>query len=75
MRVLSLSYNEIVELGRTLDVEVKQIKHQLLKLCWHMRGGVSMEEIWQSSFEDREIMSKIVEENFEITKKINMPYF
>ena len=70
-----MSYNEIVELGRTLDTEVKQLKHQLLKLCWHMRGGVTMEEAWQTCSEDREIMGKIVEENFEITKKINMPYF
>lgn len=40
-----------------------------------MRGGVTMEEAWQMSHEDREIISNIVEENFEVTKKTNMPYF
>ena len=75
MRVLSLNREQIIELGRTLDTEIKQLKHQLLKLCWHMRGGVTMEEAWHMSHEDREIISNIVEENFEVTKKTNMPYF
>lgn len=39
-----------------------------------MRGGVTSEDLFQKySFEDREIISKIIKENIEVTKKSGMP--
>lgn len=40
-----------------------------------MRGGLSYEEAFYLGPEDREIISKIVEENIEITKKTQLPFF
>jgi hypothetical protein len=40
-----------------------------------MRGGLSYEEAFYLGPEEREIISKIVEENIEITKKTQLPFF
>jgi hypothetical protein len=40
-----------------------------------MRGGLSYEEAYYLGPEEREVIGKLVEENFEITKKTQMPYF
>ncbi len=40
-----------------------------------MRGGLTYDEAYYLGHEEREIIGKMVEENFEITKKTQMPYF
>lgn len=40
-----------------------------------MRGGLSYEEAYYLGVEEREIISKVVEENIEITKKTQLPFF
>lgn len=51
------------------------MKLELSKLCWYMRGGLSLEEAYWTSPEDREVMGKLIEENIETTKKTQMPFF
>lgn len=75
MRILSLSVDEIIEETRILDNEVKQIKENLLKLCWYMRGSVTIDDAWALSSEEREIINGLVQENIETTKKTGMPFF
>lgn len=40
-----------------------------------MRGSVGLEEAYQLTQEDREILSAIVEENLETTQKTGLPFF
>jgi hypothetical protein len=40
-----------------------------------MRGGLSYEEAMQLGFQEREIISQIVTENLETTKKTQLPFF
>lgn len=40
-----------------------------------MRGSMSINEAWELPPEDREIISDIVKENLETTKKSGLPYF
>ena len=40
-----------------------------------MRGGITLDEIYNLSSEDRQLINKIVEENMEITEKTKMPFF
>jgi hypothetical protein len=40
-----------------------------------MRGGLSYEEAYFLGPEEREVISKVVEENIEITKKTQLPFF
>jgi hypothetical protein len=66
---------EILEEVRVLEQETKQLKHDLLKMCWYMRGGLSYDDSMHLGPEDREIIAKVVEENLETTKKTQMPFF
>ncbi len=40
-----------------------------------MRGGVTMEEMYASSHEDREIMSRVIKDNLDTAKKTGQPFF
>jgi len=66
---------EILREVKVLEEESKQFKFELSKLCWHMRGSLGYDEAYYLGYDEREIISKLIEENFEITKKTQMPYF
>ena len=40
-----------------------------------MRGGISLDEMFQLSFSDREVIGNIVNENLDITKETKLPFF
>ncbi len=75
MKLLNLTLPEALDLVKGLDMEVKQLRADLIKICWYMRGGISMDEAFALTVDDREIIADIVKENFEITKKTGMPFF
>jgi hypothetical protein len=58
-----------------MDQEAKQIKSEVLKMCWYMRGGVTYSEVMNMSNFERESMSKLIKENLETTKKSGLPFF
>jgi hypothetical protein len=75
MRLLTLPNEEIVELIDSYDKDSKALRHELLKICWYMRGGVSYDDSMMLSFEDREIINRIIKDNLETTKESGMPFF
>ena len=46
-----------------------------MKICWYMRGGMSWQEALNLSSDEREIVSQLVKENLETTKKTGQPFF
>jgi len=44
-------------------------------MSWYMRGGVSYEDILNMSSIERQQISEIIENNMEITKKSQIPFF
>lgn len=66
---------EILEEVKHMENEQKEIKSEILKLCWYMRGAVSLEEGFYLTYEDRSLISDIVKDNLETTKKSGMPFF
>jgi hypothetical protein len=75
MRILAWSLEEILAEVRNYENQQKEIKHELLKICWYMRGGVSYDEAHFLSYEDREIISSIIKENLNTTKESGLPFF
>jgi hypothetical protein len=57
------------------ESEVKTIRSNILKMVWHMRGGVSYDEAMNMSIAERNIIAKIIEDHMETTKKSGLPYF
>lgn len=58
-----------------MEKETHNIRLDILKLCWYMRGGVTYDEAMQLSTAERTIINDIVKENLETTKKSGLPFF
>jgi len=72
---LSLSESDLIKYLKDLENEGKNIKHELFKICWYMRGGVTYQEALALSPSDRDIVSRIVKDNLDVTKKTGQPFF
>lgn len=75
IRILPLTVGEILEETEKIESHQKQIKSELLKICWYMRGGVTLQEAYNLSHEDKMLISDIVKDNMETTKKSGLPFF
>ena len=75
MRLLSMSIPEILKEVDGLEKESGAFKSELFKICWYMRGGITLEDAFSLSYEDRSIVSKLIEENLETTKKTGLNFF
>jgi len=58
-----------------MDQESKEIRREALKFVWYMRGGLTYTEAMNLSHGEREIVSGIIKENLETTKKSGLPFF
>jgi hypothetical protein len=58
-----------------MDKETQNIRLDVLKMCWYMRGGITYEEAMQMSQSEHEIINSIIKENLETTKKTQLPFF
>jgi hypothetical protein len=58
-----------------METQTRNIRLDVLKLCWYMRGGVTYDEAMQMSQAERDIIDVIVKENLETTKKSGLPFF
>ena len=58
-----------------MEKETENIRLDVLKLCWYMRGGVTYDEAMQMSRTDHDLINNIVKENLETTKKSGLPFF
>ena len=59
----------------SMEKETQNIRLDVLKLCWYMRGGVTYEEAMQMSQIERGLINDIVKDNYETTKKSGLPHF
>ena len=67
--------SEIVSYLKDFDNEVKNLKLETMKVCCFMRGGISWQEALNLSPEERGVVSQLVKENMDTTKKTGQPFF
>lgn len=72
---MSLNFEEIQELSDKLEKETKAYKLELYRICWFMRGSLSISEAYELSDEDIEILGNLIKDNLETTKKSGLPFF
>lgn len=65
----------IERLVKEFEKDAKAIKSELLKLCWFMRGSLSVTEAHLLTGEERELIGKLITENLQTTKDTQMPFF
>ena len=58
-----------------MEKEAKALKNQLYQIMWFMRGSITMSEAFELETEDLDIITKIIKENLETTKKTKLPFF
>ena len=58
-----------------MEAESKALRKDLYKMAWFMRGSISIDQAFSMDYEDRAIVSKIIEENLETTKETQLPFF
>ena len=65
---------EILHEADKLDKEAREIKKDALRTCWYMRG-MSYAEAMHLSHEERQIITEIIKDNLETTKKTGLNFF
>lgn len=70
-----LDSDGIVKMVDQMEKEVNDIRQEALKMAWFMRGGLSYEHALNLSSEERKIISGLIKENLETTKKSGLPFF
>ena len=70
-----LDSDGIVKMVDAMEKETQDIRLDVLKLCWYMRGGVTYDEAMQMGQADRSLINEIVKENLDVTKKSGLPFF
>jgi len=58
-----------------MDAEVNDIRTEALRMVWYMRGGLTYETAMQLSIAEKKIISNIVKDNMETTKKTGLNFF
>ena len=57
------------------DREVRALKDDALRTSWYMRGGISYDDAMLLSRDERLLISNLIKDNIETTKKSGMPFF
>ena len=68
-----MSVLEIKQEIAKMEAEKKSFRFDLVRMCWYMRGGMTLNEAYLLPPQDREIVFKLVEENMENVKKTKLP--
>jgi len=72
---LYLDGPEIEKTIKQYDDDTKAIKEELLKISWYMRGGMSYSESHLLTYDERQLVGKLIEENLQTTKDSGLPFF
>ena len=73
--MLTKAESDIIAYLKDFENQQKNLKHEIVKLCWYMRGGVTWQEALNLSPDERGIIAKLVKENLDTTKKTGQPFF
>jgi len=72
---LHLDANGIDTLVKNYEKDSKALKDNLFRLCWFMRGSLSITEAYMLTRDDQLILAEIIEGNLKTTKETQMPFF
>lgn len=69
-----MNNSDIPEYVKSFENMQKDIKDEIFRISWYMRGGVNSQDLFHIyGYEDRQILNQIIKENIETTKKTQMP--
>lgn len=75
MKLLPMTLEEIHQYVEDMEGKAKALIEDTYRICWFMRGGVTAVQAFDLDFDDRKIISRIIEKNLETTKETQLPFF
>lgn len=70
-----MNLDEINQMVQDYENETKAFKKELSRLCWFMRGGLTLEQAYLTDQTDREVISDLIKDNLETTRETRLPFF
>ena len=58
-----------------MEKETVDIRQEALQMSWYMRGGLTYAQALQLSVVERTLISKLIKDNLDTTKKSGLPFF
>lgn len=58
-----------------MDKEVHNIRKDVAKMCWYMRGGLTYTEGMDTSYEERKMINEVIKDNLDTAKKTGQPFW
>lgn len=58
---------------KQFDTEADNLKTQLFKLVWYMRGGINLDQAFMLSQKDQKLIFEVISDNIKNTEKSGMP--
>lgn len=55
------------------DSEAETIRQEVFKITWYMRGGINLDQAFMLSQKDMKLISNVIKDNIDLTKKTGMP--
>lgn len=75
LMLLTSDAESIEKMMTKFDEDIARVKSECLKLSWYMRGGITYDQVMALSIAERNMISALVKENMETTKKSGLPFF
>ena len=75
IRLLVLDSDQISKMVDQMDKETNDIRQEAIKIAWYMRGGITYDQALQLSVSERTLVSELIKDNLETTKKTGLPFF
>lgn len=72
---MTLESDDIVKMVEQMEKETLDIRQEAIRMSWYMRGGLSYDQALLLSANERKIVSELIKENLEATKKSGLPFF
>lgn len=67
------TWEEVEKILTGLQKQSKAITKQIIEICWYMRGGITWDEAWRLSPEERKQIFELINENIKRTKESGLP--
>mgnify|MGYP004014551503 CR=1 len=60
---------------KDMENEIKQLKLELARMSWYMRGGLTYHQSLMLSPQERQVMADLIKDNLETSKKTGKNFF
>lgn len=65
--------SEVASYFEEMASDARDIKKNVIEICWYMRGSVTHDQAWLLTYEDKKLIGEFIKENSEKFKNSMTP--